>query len=107
MVSFQFIPTSEKRTTWSVGIAATLYRRNPKEWPVLFTVLKQAQKINCIVVGEGKITIVTLDGDLHDHAVKLKDYKKIWCIRLRGLHITIAASKCLGKYIEGSGLDSA
>ena len=95
---------SEKQTAWSVGIAAPLHRRSPKEWPVLFTILKQAQKINCIVVGEEKRTIVTLDGDLYDHAVKLKDYKKIWCIRLGALHITIEALKCLGKFIEGSGL---
>ena len=59
------------------------------------------------MVGEEKRTIVTLDGDLYDHAVKLKDYKKIWCIRLGGLHITITTLKCLGKYIEGSGLDLA
>ena len=52
-------------------------------------------------------TNVTLDGDLYDHAVKLKDYKKIWCIRTGSLHITIAALKCLGKYIEGSGLGLA
>ena len=57
------------------------------------------------MVGEGKRTIVKLDGDLYDHAVKLTNYKTMWCIRLGGLHITIAALKCLGKYIEGSGLD--
>ena len=39
--------------------------------------------------------------------MKLKDYKKIWCIRLGGLNIRIAALKCLGKYIEGRGLDLA
>ena len=36
------------------------------------------------MVGEGKRTIVSLDGDLYDHAVKLKDHKKIWCIKLGG-----------------------
>lgn len=92
---------------WNVGIAAPLYRRSPTEWPVLLTILKQAQEINCVTVGEGCRPIITLDGDLYDRAVKLKDYKKTWCIRLGGLHITIAALKCLGKYVEGSGLDLA
>ena len=31
---------SEKHTTWSVGIAVPSYKRSPKEWPVLFTILK-------------------------------------------------------------------
>ncbi|KAG1651103.1 hypothetical protein GQR58_027472 [Nymphon striatum] len=46
-------------------------------------------------------------GDLYDRAVKIKDYKEKWCIRLGALHITMAALKCLGKYIESSGLDFA
>lgn len=58
-------------------------------------------------MGEGFRPIITLDGDLYDHAVKLKDYKKHWCIRLGALHTTMAALKCLGKYIEGSRLDLA
>lgn len=57
--------------------------------------------------GDGSKPIMTLDGDLYDRAVKLKHYKDNWCIKLGALHITIAALKCLGKYIEGSGLDSA
>ena len=59
------------------------------------------------MVGEEKRTIVTLDGDLYDHAVKLKDYKRSGVSDKGGLHITIAALKCLGKDIEGSGLDLA
>ena len=74
---------------------------------MLFTILKQAQRINCLTVGEGVRPVITLDGDLYDRAVKLKDYKSDWCIRLGALHITMAALKCLGKYIEGSGLELA
>lgn len=92
---------------WNVGIAAPLYRRSPTEWPVLLTILKQAQQINTSCVGEGHRPIITLDGDLYDRAVKLKDYKTHWCIRLGALHTTMAALKCLGKYTEGSGLDMA
>ncbi|KAG1678148.1 hypothetical protein GQR58_013549 [Nymphon striatum] len=95
----------EPQPIWNVGIAAPLYRRSPTEWPVLLTILMQAQNINCITVGEGSRPIVTLDGDLYDRAVKIIDYKEKWCIRLGALHITMAALKCLGKYIESSGLD--
>ncbi|KAG1662216.1 hypothetical protein GQR58_021026 [Nymphon striatum] len=97
----------EPQPIWNVGIAAPLHRRSPTEWPVLLTILMQAQNINCITVGEGSRPIVTLDGDLYDRAVKIKDYKEKRCIRLGALHITMAALKCLGKYIESSGLDFA
>ena len=99
--------TGDPLPIWNVGIAAPLYRRSPTEWHVLLTILMQAQHINCITVGDGSKPIVTLDGDLYDRAVKLKDYKDNWCIKLGARHITMAALKCLGKYIEGSGLDSA
>ena len=91
----------------NVGIVAPLYRRSPTEWPVLLTILKQTQTTNTSCVGDGHRPIITLDGDLYDRAVKLKDYKTNWCIRLGALHTTMAALKCLGKYIEGSGLDTA
>ncbi len=97
----------EETPIWNVGIVAPLYRRSPTEWPVLLTILKHAQKINCITAGEGCRPIITLDGDLYDRAVKLKDYKEHWCIRLGALHMTMAALKCLGKYVEGSGIDMA
>jgi len=74
---------------------------------MLLTILQHAQKINCITVDEGQRPIITLDGDLYDRTVKLKNYKENWCIRLGGLHITMAALKSLGKYVEGSGIDLA
>ncbi|KAG1714776.1 Deoxyhypusine synthase [Nymphon striatum] len=69
----------EPQPIWNVGIAAPLYRRSPTEWPVLLTILMQAQNINCITVGEGSRPIVTLNGDLYDRAVKIKDYKEKGC----------------------------
>ncbi|XP_033114878.1 uncharacterized protein LOC117115272 [Anneissia japonica] len=98
---------SQKVPEWNVGIAAPLYRRSPTEWPVLLTILMQAKKINCVTAGEGCRPIISLDGDLYDRAVKLKNYKEHWCIRLGALHIAMAALKCLGKYTEGSGIDLA
>ncbi|KAG1715021.1 Cystic fibrosis transmembrane conductance regulator [Nymphon striatum] len=66
----------EPQPIWNVGIAAPLYRRSPTKWPVLLTILMQAQNINCITVGEGSRPIVTLNGDLYDRAVKIKDYEE-------------------------------
>ena len=70
-----------------------LYKRSPKKWPVLFTILKQVHRINCIVVGEGKRTTVTLVVDFYDDAVKLKDWGFVY------YHSKL---KCLLKYIEGN-----
>jgi len=88
---------SEKTAKWNVGIAAPLFTRSPTEIPVLFTILKQAQRINSLTVGEKIRPVITLDGDLYDRAVKLKDYKSNRYIRLEAVHITMAALKCLGK----------
>lgn len=98
---------SNKTPVWNVGIAAPLYMRSPTEWQVLLTVLMQTQKINRITIGPGSRPVITLDGALHDSAVKLKNYKSKQCIRLGSLHVTMAALKCLGKYVEGSGIDLA
>ena len=71
------------------------------------TILMQEQKINCMTVGDGCRPVIALDGDLYDHAVRLKDYKSQWCTRLGSLHTTMAAPKYLGKYVEGSGIGIA
>lgn len=87
--------------------SSTSLQKIPTETPVLLTILMHAQKLNATIVGEGAKPIITLDGDLYDRPVKIKDYKSKWCIRLGGLHTVMAALKCLGKYIEGSSLDIA
>lgn len=56
---------------------------------------------------QAKRAIITLDGDLYKNAVKVPNYKDKWIIRLGSLHTIIAALKCLGKYIEDSGIDTA
>lgn len=64
-------------------------------------------KISVAAVGENQRAIITLDGDLYGRAVKISNYKERWIIRLGALHTVIAALKCLGKYVEGSGIDVA
>lgn len=63
--------------------------------------------ISALTVGPNKRTVITLDGDLYKDAVKVPNYKDKWIIRLGSLHTIIAALKCLGKYVEGSGIDTA
>jgi len=86
---------------WNVGICAPLFRQSPTEWPVLLTILMQTQKIYSVIVREGCRPVITLNGDLYDRAVKLKNYKDHWCIRLGALHTIFVALKCFGKYIYG------
>lgn len=66
---------TEKAPVWNIGICAPLCRRSPTEWPVLLSILTQAQKINFMTVGDGCRPIITLDGDLYNRAVKVNDYK--------------------------------
>lgn len=63
--------------------------------------------ISALTVGSEKRTIITLDGDLYKDAVKVPNYKDKWIIRLGSLHTVIAALKCLGKYVDGSGIEVA
>lgn len=91
----------------NVVIVAPLYKRSPTQVPVLIDILKRAMEITVLTVGPNKRAIITLDGDLYKNAVKVPNYKDKWIIRLGSLHTIIAALKCLGKYIESSGIDAA
>lgn len=74
----------------------------------LYTALKLTMDINAIIVGEAKRTIVTLDLDLYERAVKLREAAKCHdklILRMGDLHTIFAALKSLGRFIEGSGLE--
>ena len=64
--------------------------------------------INAVVVGPNRKTIITLDLDLYERAVKIRSSKKmndnivLW---MGELHIVFAMLKALGRYIEGSDLE--
>ncbi|KAJ6647970.1 hypothetical protein Bhyg_03195 [Pseudolycoriella hygida] len=94
-------------TLSNVAIVAPLYRRSPTNPSVLMDIMKRAMNITTLAIGRGKRTIITLDGDLYNRAVKIPNYKENWIIRLGSLHVIIAALKCLGKYVEGSGIDAS
>lgn len=105
--AFHSLQSDRNESLSNVAIVAPLYRRSPTEVPILMDILKRAANISALTVGEDKRTIITLDGDLYGRAVKIANYKSQWIIRLGSLHTVIAALKCLGKYIEGSGIDTA
>ena len=81
------------------------------EYSTLMTVLKQAQKINTILVGDTHKTVVSLDMGLYKPAQKLLMAKRneINNVVLRPgeLHIVIAMLRTIGCLIDNSGIDAA
>ena len=90
------------------GVVAPLLRSPPTSPQTLYTALCLAQKINSRVLGDGKSTVLTLDLDLYERAVKIRaNTNNIGnlILRMGELHIMFALLKSLGKFIEGSGID--
>ena len=81
------------------------------EWPTLVTALDQLNKLNTIVSGANSSLVVTLDMDLYKRVVKLEylhpKFKNKWVFSPGAFHTVICALRCLGRAIEGSGLDDA
>ena len=89
-------------------VLAPLIRSPPTSPQTLHTALCLAQKINLSVVGIHRRTVITLDLDLQERAVKIRantGHTNCWVMRMGELHIMFALLRSLGRYIEGSGLD--
>ena len=71
----------------------------------------RAHDITTHVMGSESITVITLDLQLYDMAMKLwverEDIRKQFLFRTGELHVGFWALAALGKYIEGSGIDLA
>ncbi len=84
---------------------------NATEWPTLVTALDQLTKLNTIVSGSNRKLVVTLDMDLYKRVVKLEhlhpQFRDKWVFSPGAFHTVICALRCLGRTIEGSGLDTA
>ena len=78
------------------------------EWNTLLTVLKQAQSISAKVVGPDRKTVISLNMGLYKPAKQMQmareDMNHI-VLRPGELHIVMAELRCIGAYIENSGLD--
>jgi len=78
------------------------------EWNTLLTVLMQAQGISTKVVGPNHKTVVSLDMGLYKPAKQLQMARNDMdhlILRPGELHIVMAQLRCIGCYIENSGLD--
>ena len=98
------LPKSSKTLT---GIIAPLLRSSPTDYATLYKVLCITQGISAVVTGPNHKTIITLDLDLNERAVKLQQANGIsnWFLRIGELHTCFASLHALGKYIEASGID--
>jgi len=78
------------------------------EWQTLLTVLMQAQQISAKVIGSGRKTVISLDLGLYKPAKQLQmsrtDMDNL-ILRPGELHIVMAQLRCIGAYVEGSGID--
>lgn len=81
------------------------------EWSTMLTVLKQAQNITTVVLGESHKTVITFDLHLYEKAFKLQQHTARvldhLVLRLGELHTVMAALRALGTSIEDSGFDDA
>jgi hypothetical protein len=82
------------------------------EWSTLVTVLENLYKLNEMTcpVNPGKV-MVTFDMDLYKRALKLEyldeRYKGKWWLLPGAFHTSLCAVRCLGKTVEGSGIDES
>ena len=97
-----------KSTKTHSEVVAPLFRQAPTDYATLYTVLSLTQNISAVVMGPDRKTVITLDLDLYERAVKIQESEgnTNWVLRAGELHICFAALHALGKYIEGSGLDT-
>lgn len=95
----------------NVALVPPLIRSPPTDYGTLYTGLMRANNITTCVMGSGSITVVTLDLQLYDMAMKMwterEDIRKQFLFRPGELHVVFWALAALGKYVEGSGIDQA
>ena len=84
-----------------------LFRRSPTDYGTLYTVLCLAQDMNVLVVGKERKTVIVLDLDLFNRAIKLRQSERNtnWILMMGTFHILFAALHALGKTVENSGID--
>ncbi len=89
-------------------VMAPLLLRSPTDMSTLYTSLKLTQNVSAYVCGPDRKTIITLDMDLYERAMKLKSHfsEQNWLLRPGELHYCFALLHALGKNIEGSGFDT-
>ena len=89
-------------------VVTPLFWQPPTDFAMLYTVLSLAQNISAVVMGSERNTVITLDLDLYERAVKtqMSGGNPNWVLHAGELHICFAALHALGTYVENSGLDT-
>lgn len=97
---------SQSRT--NTEVIAPLFKTSPTDYRTLYTVLMLTQGISALVVGPERRTLITLDLDLYNRALRIQQSvgNTNWILRAGVLHLAFAALHALGKTIDGSGLDT-
>ena len=100
--------SSQSHGRTNTEVIAPLFRTSPTDYATLHTVLMLTQGISAVVVGSERRTIITLDLDLYNRALRLQQSvgNCNWILRAGVLHIAFAALHALGKTIDGSGIDT-
>ena len=95
----------------NIALLPPLIRLPPTDYSVLYTGLMRARALTIRVMGPESVTVMTLDLQLYDMAMKLwterEDIRKQFLFRPGELHVLFWALAALGKYVEGSGIDQA
>lgn len=81
---------------------------SPTDWENLYSAIKDAEKLRKKVYKDGK-TIISFDLQLYIKAIRLQerdDIKDTFVFRMGELHVVFCVLKCIGKLIDGSGLDN-
>ena len=91
---------NETKHQTNTGVVAPILRTSPTSSETLFTALKLAMNINAVVVGPNRKTVITLDLDLYERAVKIRNSEKMndnIVLRMGELHVVFAMLKALGQ----------
>ena len=89
-------------------VIVPLFKHSPTDYATLYTVLMLTQNISAVIVGHERRTVITLDLNLYERAMKILQStgNSNWVLRAGELLIYMAALHDLAKYIEGSVLDT-
>ena len=89
-------------------VIAPLFKTSHTDYATLYTVLSLTQNIPDVIIGPERRTLITLDLDLYNSAVKIHESvcNCNWVLRAGILHIAFASLHALGKTVEGSGVDT-
>ena len=100
--------SSQNHRQTNSAFVAPLFKTSPTDFATLYAVLMLSQGIPSFVVGPERRTIITLDLDLYNRALRIQQSvgNTNWILRAGGLHIAFAALHALGKTIDGSGIDT-